>query len=91
MGNHQNKDFVASELEYDSPVSNTQAQADLTFQSLDLVTEGQRGQCKLIQRLEFPRGFRGENDRPHACFFSFTTLCSVASAVSKKRLTPRAA
>ena len=50
MGNHQNKDFVASELEYDSPVSNTQAQADLTFQSLDLVTEGQRGQRKLIQR-----------------------------------------
>ena len=28
---------------------------------------------------------------PHACFLSFTTLCSVWSAVSKKRRTPRAA
>ncbi len=28
---------------------------------------------------------------PHACFLSFTTLCSVCSAVSKKRRTPRAA
>jgi hypothetical protein len=50
MGDHQNKDFVAPQLEYDSPVSNAQAQACLTFQSLDLIAEGQRGQRKLIQR-----------------------------------------
>jgi hypothetical protein len=41
MDDHQNKDFVASELKYDSPVANTQAQAYLTFQSLDLVAKGQ--------------------------------------------------
>jgi hypothetical protein len=50
MGDHQNQDLIASELEYDSPVSNTQAQPYLTFQSLDLVAKGQWGERKLIQR-----------------------------------------
>ena len=58
MGDHQNKDFVASELEYDLPVSNTQAQAYLTFQSLDLVAKGQWGERKLIQRRFDPLLYR---------------------------------
>jgi hypothetical protein len=48
MGDHQNKDLIASELEYDSPVSDTQAQGCLTFQSFDLVAKRQWGQRKLI-------------------------------------------
>jgi hypothetical protein len=39
VGDHQSKDVVASELEYDSPVAHTQAQCRLTLQSLDLAAK----------------------------------------------------
>ena len=106
MGDRQDEDIIASKVEYDAPVSDAQAQCRIAFQPLDLAANCAGIARELveraldsfsndgIQRVEFSRGPRRENDRPapaHACFLSFTTLCKVASAVSKKRLTPRAA
>ena len=106
MGDCQNDDLADMNVEYDAPVSDAQAHRRVALQSLDLVSKGKRVESKLIERLldplphrriksvELPRRFRSQNDRfrrAHAGCFSFTTLCSVWSADSKKRLTPRAA
>ena len=106
MGNRQNDDLIPSKFEYDAPVPDAQAQRRIASQSLDLATNSHRvdrefveraldpASDRRIQRVELPRRLRREDDGPsaaHAGFFSFTTLCSVSSAVSKKRRTPRAA
>ena len=106
MSDGEHHDAYAIALEYDPPISDTRTHRQIAFQPLDLIAERERIKREHIERpfhpaandgierIKFWRSFRREDDappRPQAGFFSATTLCSVSSALSKKRFTPRAA
>jgi len=106
MRDRENDDLARANVKYYAPVRNAQAHRRIALQPLDLIPEGERLESKLVERLvdsllddriqsvELPRRFGRQDNCPgsaHAGFFNCTTLCSVWSALSKKRRTPRAA
>ena len=106
MGDRQDDDLIGTRIKYDAPISDAQAHRQVAPQPLDLVPESERINSKSIERalnplphrriqgVELPRSLRSEDDGPNrtqAGFLSRTTLCSVSSAASKNRRTPRAA